>query len=312
MSNRPEERLLFKRAANKILERYGQWMGENRHLRRILDASDERFDEIIFFLSAPDFMTLMMQKNYVKKTGEGCSVAALTQSNRKDDEMPDYQRRIYYNRAFSGAEHTVVHEIFHLVCHPRFQREMKLQIEEGFTEYFTVKTLGSSDPAKAAAAAASSDKDDKLVSAYGEYLKVGETARAFLKKTVIPMVKENREFLLRMSAPASSAAAAAAAAMPPATPASSSSSSSSSAQRRGGVIMERGELDRALKTEAGKWNAANPAASGPRHGMLSRERDTRNFMADPYEGLSLKDFTKKAYFRGDKVMIKLIKDGVGF
>lgn len=247
MPNTDIDRLRFKRALAAIVGKYGDWINDNRHLKNLIAATDQRFDQIIFFESPPDFRVQMMRSGF--QTNEGCSVAAMTLSRRDDDALPDYQRKIYFNRSMV-TEHTIVHEIFHFLAHPAFGRELKPKVVEGFTEYFTHKVIGSPGSA-AAAAAATGDDAVQHQSAYVDYTRNVQTTRDFLRNVVFATIKQDRAINL------------------------------------------------------------GPTVKGA--GFMGHQRNA-GFQPpiNDYPGVNFKNFTKRAYFKGDPLMIRFIKDQSGW
>lgn len=288
MGNTRDERIRFQSALSRVCEKFEFWLRSNRHLESLQFATDDHFDKIIHFMDPMEFHLFLMSRKFEKTAG--CSVAAMTISGLHDDEMPDYQRRIHYNRAML-TDHTIIHEIFHFLCHARFTRELKTPIVEGFTEYFTHKVVGPRGSA-AAAAALTDDSGKERQSGYDEMIRTVDQTRKFLKESIIPFIKANRQFAtFEMPAPAAAVDAARA--------------------RRGGVKLDPLELRRELagfqaQTSDKKWNRAAPSTLQDRRGLLGRAKD-QQFMADDYGGVSLKNFSKRAYLLGDENMVKLIK-----
>lgn len=257
MSNTPEERQKFKMCLGKIVRKYGDWVEDSRHLYNLLGSTEAEFDEMIQFLSPPDFQVVLMQRRF--QASAGCSVAALTTSRLDDDKPSDFQRRIYFRRGVD-VEHSIVHELFHFLTHPRFYAELKTETVEGFTEYFTLKILKPSEasvehPLAAAAAAASAAsaadppapiEEEKPISAYGDLTRKANQTRAFIKGSYLPAVRDVRHF--------------------------------STKPNRGG-----------------------------HGGLIGRQRDKR-FIPDDTKGINFNDFTKRAFFKGDPEMIRLIKE----
>lgn len=190
MANTPQERQLFKVSLSKIVNKYGDWIENNRQLHNLIATTDEKFDNIIHFLSPPDFAIFLMQRNFTQ-TG-GCTAAAMTISAKDDDVRTDYQRRIYFNRAYTN-EHAIVHELFHYLTHPRFTNHLPINVVEGFTEYFTFKIIRVLGAAGAAEAALNDDHNP--VSAYGDYTRHAEQTRKFLKKLIFPSIQRERTFV---------------------------------------------------------------------------------------------------------------------
>ena len=247
MPNTSMDRLRFKTALAAIVEKYGDWISDNRHLKNLLAATDQKFDQIIFFESPPDFAVQLMRTGFQRN--EGCSVAAMTLSRRDDDALPEYQRKIYFDRSMV-TEHTIVHEIFHFLTHPAFGRELRPKVVEGFTEYFTHKIIGAAG-STAAAAAATGDNAVQHRSAYADYTRNVQTTRDYLRNVVFATIKQDRAINLA------------------------------------------------------------PTAKGT--GFMGHQRNA-GFQppVNDYPGVSFKNFTKRAYFKGDPAMIRFIQDQSGW
>lgn len=265
MPNTEHERQKFKHCLAKVLEVYGSWVELSRHLRNLLAADDKRFDWMIRFLDRDEFEKVLIQRNYAAQAG--CSVAALTISRPRDNEPSDFKRIIYYNRGLD-MEHTIVHELFHFLTHPRFTAELSTEAVEGVTEYFTHTILKPSAvpiPAAAAAAAAattpaavaptiemptlskrSTDDDTSPVSAYGAYTRKVDQTKQFLETTAFGLIREDREFTLCTK-----------------------------------TVEQRG--------------------------FLGRQR-VQGFSPDESGGIPLDKFMEYAYFKGEPHAIKLLKD----
>ena len=213
MPNTEQERQKFKHCLAKVLEVYGHWVELSRHLRNLLAANEKQFDWMIRFKDPAEFDEVLRQRNF--EAHAGCSVAALTVSRPRDNEPSDFKRIIYYNRGLD-MEHTIVHELFHFLTHPKFTAEMPTEALEGITEYFThtilkpstVREPHSEASAAAAAPAAAApiempalssrtgDDDAGPVSAYGAYTRKVNQTRHFLENAVFSVIREDREFTL--------------------------------------------------------------------------------------------------------------------
>jgi hypothetical protein len=214
MPNTEQERQKFKHCLAKVLGVYGDWVELSRHLRNLLAADEKQFDWMIRFKDPAEFDEVLRQRKY--EAQPGCSVAALTISRPLDNEPSDFKRIIYYNRGLD-MEHTIIHELFHFLTHPRFTAEMSTEAVEGVTEYFTHTILRpSADRVRAAAAAASpaapasaapavevpalisriGDDDAGPVSAYGAYTRKVNQTKQFLENAVFSVIREDREFTL--------------------------------------------------------------------------------------------------------------------
>jgi hypothetical protein len=214
MPNTEQERQKFKHCLAKVLEVYGRWVELSRHLRNLLAANEQQFDWMIRFKDPDEFNEVLTQRKFEAQAG--CAVAALTVSRPRDNEPSEFKRIIYYNRGLD-MEHTIVHELFHFLTHPRFTSELPTDAVEGVTEYFTLSILKPSSarlpaPAATAASAAAaaapavveaptlssrtSDDSSGPASAYGAYTRKVNQTKQFLEDTAFSLIREDREFTL--------------------------------------------------------------------------------------------------------------------
>lgn len=227
MPNTASERQLFRISLRRVLQRYSRWVEGSRHLQPLF-TTDEEFDKVIHVMDPLEFELMLQSRKY--RSSEGCALAALTVGKRNDYVNTDSQRMIYFRRDLF-SERSAVHELFHFLTHPAFTEAFKgnIEVDEGFTEYFTMKVIApSSDPAlpitpasvAAAAASASASSASPFArppegpkSAYEPFLRKANQTRTFLKENIIPMlIQDQREDALKNRVAESSSSAAAAAA----------------------------------------------------------------------------------------------------